>query len=88
MDAKALVAWNLRRLRTARGISQDALAYEAGVERAYLGNLERQRGNPTIQTLERLAGILDAKMVEFFIEPGPSETPPEPLRGGRRKASK
>lgn len=88
MDALKLVAWNLRRLRVARGISQDNLAHEAEVDRAYVGNVERAKGNPTIITLEKLAGILNVKMVEFFIEPDPADAPPAPLQGGRRKSAR
>ena len=48
MKARALVAWNLRRVRVKRGISQERLAYDAGVDRSYVGGLERQVENPTI----------------------------------------
>ncbi|TIU40935.1 MAG: XRE family transcriptional regulator, partial [Mesorhizobium sp.] len=34
MEVQSLVAWNLRRLRVERGISQDDLALSAGDERA------------------------------------------------------
>jgi len=46
MKARALVAWNVRRIRVNRGISQEKLAYEAGIDRSYMGRLERQSKNP------------------------------------------
>ncbi|WP_154663361.1 helix-turn-helix domain-containing protein [Rhizobium giardinii] len=41
MNAQQLIALNIRRLRVAKGISQDDLALIAGVERSYTGHLER-----------------------------------------------
>jgi transcriptional regulator with XRE-family HTH domain len=48
MDVRQLVGWNLRRLRVMRGISQDELALQADVERAYVGHLERGAKNATL----------------------------------------
>ena len=60
MKARALVAWNLRRIRVKRGISQERLAYDAEVDRSYVGGLERQTENPTIDLLDRVAVTLRA----------------------------
>lgn len=78
------MAWNLRRLRVARGLSQDGLALEAGVDRTYVGRLERSIENPTVGVLERLGAALDAKLIEFFVEPEPGSAPPPTLKAGRR----
>lgn len=84
MKGRALVAWNLRRVRVARGLSQERLAADAGVDRAYLGGLERQAENPTVDLLDRIADALDVPMSELFVAPADGERPPQPLRGGRR----
>jgi len=42
MNGRMLIAWNLRKIRVQQGISQEALAADAGIDRAYLGGLERQ----------------------------------------------
>ncbi|MCA1492004.1 helix-turn-helix transcriptional regulator [Ensifer sp. NBAIM29] len=84
MNGRALVAWNLRRLRVDQLISQDKLAADAGVDRAYLGGLERQTENPTIDLLDRLAEALGVPMLEFFREPDPNDEAPKPLRSGRK----
>ena len=47
MKGRELLAWNLRRVRVMRGVSQERLAADAAVDRAYLGGLERQTENPT-----------------------------------------
>jgi transcriptional regulator with XRE-family HTH domain len=54
-DVGEVIAVNLHRLRTARGLSLAALAARADVAKATLANLERGRGNPTIETLWSLA---------------------------------
>lgn len=84
MDGRALLAWNLRRIRVKRGLSQERLAYDAEVDRSYVGCLERQKENPTIEVLERLAKTLGVGIVEFFKEPRKGSAAPKPLPSGRR----
>ncbi len=86
MDVRQLVGWNLRRLRVMRGISQDELALQADVERAYVGHLERGTKNATLLTIEKLAAALQFPLVDLFREPDAGQAKPEPLRAGRRKA--
>ncbi|KQT09790.1 XRE family transcriptional regulator [Methylobacterium sp. Leaf399] len=85
MKGRALVAWNLRRVRVAQGLSQERLAADAGVDRAYLGGLERQAENPTVDLLDKVAGALDVPFGELFVAPAEGEPRPESLRGGRRR---
>jgi transcriptional regulator with XRE-family HTH domain len=84
MRAQELVAWNLRRLRVARGLSQEALAVDAGIDRTYVSRLERGLENPTVGVLECVALALGAEIPEFFVVPAPDAPPPQPLPGGRR----
>ncbi|MEX0827650.1 MAG: helix-turn-helix transcriptional regulator [Haliea sp.] len=88
MDGRALVAWNLRRVRVLRGLSQETLAVDAEVDRTYVGRLERGLENPTVGVLDRLAKALGSAISEFFILPSPGESRPKPLRGGRRGRNK
>lgn len=84
MNGRDLVAWNLRKLRTERGISQERLAADTGVDRAYVSELERGLGNASVDLLERLAEVLHAPLAAFFQEPEDPESPPSPLPKGRR----
>jgi transcriptional regulator with XRE-family HTH domain len=84
MNGRALVAWNLRRIRVRRGLSQERLAFDAGVDRSYVGGLERSEENPTVDVLDRLARTLAVPLAEFFVEPARGSSPPKPLKGGRR----
>jgi transcriptional regulator with XRE-family HTH domain len=84
MKGRTLVAWNLRRIRVKRGLSQERLAFDAGVDRSYVGGLEREEQNPTIDLLDRLARTLSVRISDFFIEPNKGSSAPKPLKGGRR----
>jgi transcriptional regulator with XRE-family HTH domain len=83
MNGRKLVAWNLRRLRVGQWLSQEKLAADAGVDRAYMSRLERELENPTVALLDRLARALSAHVSEFFVEPKAGEPRPRPLPGGR-----
>jgi len=49
----------LRRLRKERGLTQEALGFEAGLERNFISLIELGRNQPTITTLFKLAKALD-----------------------------
>ena len=87
MEIQRTVAHNLRRLRVASELSQDALAAEAEVDRTYVSRMERGMENPTVAILDRLANALEVDIVEFFVRPKPGAKLPAPLRGGRKPKS-
>jgi transcriptional regulator with XRE-family HTH domain len=58
MNVRAIFAANLRQRRLACGLSQEALAHEADIDRTYVSALERGLYSPTIDMLERLALVL------------------------------
>jgi transcriptional regulator with XRE-family HTH domain len=66
MRLRETVATNLRRLRQVRNLSQEELADRAGINRNYVGMLEREQHAATIDMLEKLAAVLEADPVEFF----------------------
>lgn len=84
MNARALVAWNVRRIRVESGIPQEQLAHDAGIDRSYMGGLERRTANPTIDILERLAQTLGVHISEFFVLPPKGAPKPKPLNAGRK----
>lgn len=58
MDLRKLVGKNVRRLRGERGLSQEALAFEADLDRTYVSGVERGIRNPTVLIIGRLAKAL------------------------------
>jgi|WetSurMetagenome_2_1015567.scaffolds.fasta_scaffold186183_3 transcriptional regulator with XRE-family HTH domain len=88
MDIRRQVGRNLRRLRRARDVSQEALALEAEVARSYMSALERGKRNPTVLVLERLAWALGTT-VAAIVTPEPEVAPLKrsglkPKRKGRK----
>ena len=53
-----VLAKNMRTLRRARGLSQEALADEIGIDRAYCGSVERAERNVSIDNVARIAKAL------------------------------
>ena len=86
MQGRELVGRNVRRVRVAKGISQERLAFDSGVDRSYLGGMERGEENPTVDVLDRLAATLAVQLKEFFADQDGSAPPPEGLPPGRKAA--
>ena len=84
MGGRELLAWNLRHLRTARGLSQERLAVDAGVARGWLSQLERQKGNTSLDLLDRLAAALEVPLAALLTVPEAGAAPPQPLPNGRK----
>lgn len=84
MRGRELVGWNVKRVRVAGAISQERLAFDSGVDRSYLGGVERGEENPTVDILERLAETLGVPLAELFTEPETGAEPINGLRAGRK----
>ncbi len=57
---------NLRKLRLKKNLSQGDLATALEVDRAYISNIENGRMNPTLSTLEKIAGALGISSSELL----------------------
>ena len=66
MNVRERLGKNLRRLREARGWSQEAFADEAGIHRTYVSDIERAARNPTITVVEKLAVPLGVTAAELL----------------------
>ena len=67
MDMRRLVGRNVRRIRQAKGLTQEELAERSGFGQNYLSDLERGRRNPTVVTLWELAQTLGVTPVELIM---------------------
>jgi transcriptional regulator with XRE-family HTH domain len=66
MDLRDVFATNLRRVRNAKGLSQDDLAYEARVSRSYLSQLEKGAFYASLNVIGRLADALQIEPAELL----------------------
>jgi len=66
MDLRSVFATNLRRVRHQRAMSQDSLAYEAGVSRSYLSQLETGAFYASLKIIGRLADVLKIEPAELL----------------------
>ncbi|ESY75033.1 XRE family transcriptional regulator [Mesorhizobium sp. LNHC252B00] len=69
MDLREVLAANLRRLRHAKGLSQDDLAYEAEVSRSYLSQIEKGKYYASLKIIEKLASVLQVEAWELLKAP-------------------
>ncbi|MEY9221622.1 helix-turn-helix domain-containing protein [Bradyrhizobium ottawaense] len=66
MDLRETFATNLRRLRQAKRLSQDDLAYDARISRSYLSQLEKGVFFVSIKVIGKLADTLKVEPEEFL----------------------
>jgi transcriptional regulator with XRE-family HTH domain len=69
MDYRHVFATNLRRLRTEKGYSQEALAHEAGVNRTYMSKLEKGGSFVGLELMVKLAKVLEVEPADFLKVP-------------------
>jgi transcriptional regulator with XRE-family HTH domain len=70
------IAQRVRDLRSARGLSLDALAAHCGISRSMISLIERGESSPTAVLLEKLATGLSVPLASLFDSPLPT---PEPV---------
>jgi transcriptional regulator with XRE-family HTH domain len=68
VDIRKILGANLKRLRTAKGWSQEDYAFEAGIHRTYI-SIERGARNPTIEVLVKLAAPLGVEAADLIRAP-------------------
>ncbi|MDL2403161.1 helix-turn-helix domain-containing protein [Rhizobium mayense] len=66
MEIREVFARNLKAARQAKGLSQEELAFRAGIDRTYISSLERSVYNASIDVVDRLATVLDVEASELL----------------------
>ncbi|CDX22716.1 Transcriptional regulator, XRE family (fragment) [Mesorhizobium sp. ORS 3324] len=56
-------------MRRAKGLSQEELAHQAGIDRTYISALERNVYNASIDVVDRLAEVLGVDAAELLKRP-------------------
>lgn len=68
MDVNRVFAENIKRLRLAQGLSQEALADLANLHRTYIGAVERGERNITLLNANRIAEALGVNLSDCLKE--------------------
>lgn len=66
MDMRRLVGRNAKRIRLAKGLTQEELAERSGFSQQYISGLERGRRNPTVVSVYELAQALGVDYLELL----------------------
>ncbi|MEY2532052.1 MAG: hypothetical protein QOI96_2137 [Verrucomicrobiota bacterium] len=66
VDLRTLLGTAIKSGRSKLGISQEELAYRAGLHRTYISDLERGARNPSIESVEKLAQALQVSVSMLF----------------------
>lgn len=69
LRGKALFGSNVRALRVAQGLSQEAFANTCGLHRTYIGQVERGERNLSLDTMERIAAALQLDVSDMLRGP-------------------
>jgi transcriptional regulator with XRE-family HTH domain len=66
MDMRKLVGRNAKKIRLAKGLTQEEFAERSGFSQQYISDLERGRRNPTVVSLYELAQALGVTHMELL----------------------
>lgn len=80
MDMRKLVGRNVKRIRLAKGLTQEQLAEKSGFSQQYISGLEKGQRNPTIISLYELARSLGVSHIELV---NAAEAARAPVKGRR-----
>jgi transcriptional regulator with XRE-family HTH domain len=65
-DLLVKIGNNIRRIRLSKGLSQEALALNSGMDRSYIGGIERGEHNVAVINLEKITIALDTPIANLF----------------------
>lgn len=57
---------NIRKLRKIKGLSQENLAFKTGLDRTYIGGIERGERNPSLKNIIKIAKALNVEISDLF----------------------
>jgi transcriptional regulator with XRE-family HTH domain len=84
MHVRERLGRNLRQLRVDKQLSQERLGLEAGIDRSYVGRVERGLENVTLDTMLAFATALEVDVSALLAEIDPNTPMPAALPSGRK----
>lgn len=66
VSGRKILAANMREHRHARGWSQEELAHQCGLHRTYVGAVEREERNVSIDNIDRIAHVFRISVAELL----------------------
>lgn len=73
VDYRRILADNVKTARLALGLSQEALALEAEIDRTYISGIERAQRNPSLTLIAKLADKLESTPAKLLTPTGVEE---------------
>ncbi len=70
MDIIKVFGKNLKKYRTALGLSQEAFAERCGMHRTYISAVECCRRSISLENIQRMADALNIETYKLFLEEG------------------
>ena len=68
MTIQQKVGTTIKELRKAKGMSQETFAYESGIDRRYMSDIENGKRNISIDILERIVDKLGIRLSDLFLK--------------------
>jgi len=68
MDIIKVFAYNVKKYRTLRGLSQEAFAEKTGLHRTYISAVERQKRSIALDNVQKIADALGIETYLLFID--------------------
>ena len=68
MDIIKVFGTNVKKYRTAQGLSQEAFAEKCGLHRTYISAIECYRRSISLENIQRIATALNIETYKLFIE--------------------
>lgn len=66
VELKVVLSQNIKSLRRDRGLAQERLGLESGVDRTLVSKIERQIANPSLEILSKIAAHLQVSVIELL----------------------
>ena len=68
MDIVRVFAYNVRKYRTEKGLSQEALAEKANLHRTYICAVEREKRSIALDNVQKIADALEIETYLLFLK--------------------